>query len=251
LVSTLWAIGDVHGQSEMLARLLTLLPRSDGDATVFLGDYIDRGPDSRGVVLQVLQEVERGSVALWGNHEDMAAAAYGLPSPGRPTLQTAAETWLRPANGGPATLKSFEATYPGPCPEPLQALFPCLRTHWVHPKYGVEFVHACAPPGRSLDDVVKEEPTTERPFPGAALLLWQGPPPEGTKEARAIVVGHTTVASGLPERYGNHLLIDTNAARGGPLTALGLCPGHAPFICQVFPDSSYRFLSETPIGTWE
>jgi serine/threonine protein phosphatase 1 len=250
-VSTIWAIGDVHGQSEMLARLLTLLPRKADDSTVFLGDYIDRGPDSRGVVLQVLQEIEQGAIALWGNHEDMAAAAYGLPSPGNPAQQTAAETWLLPQNGGPDTLRSFGATYPGSCPERLQRLFPLLKTHWVHPQYGVEFVHACAPPGRTLDEVVAEEPTKDRPFPGAALLLWQAPPHEGTGEPRAIVVGHTVVSKDVPERYGNHLLIDTNAARGGPLTALGLCPGHAPFICQVFPDSSYRFLSQTPIDTWE
>lgn len=247
----IWAIGDIHGQSDLLARLLTLLPRSPGDQTVFLGDYIDRGPDSRGVVLQVLEEVEQGAIALWGNHEDMAAAAYGISSPGQIPAERAAETWLIPRNGGPTTLQSFGTEYPGPCPEPLSRLFPLLKTHWVDPDTHVEFVHACAPPGRTLDAVVLEEATEERPFPGAALLLWQGPPASGTKEPRAIVVGHTSVTTGYPERYGNHLLIDTNAARGGPLTALGLCPGHPLFICQVFPDSSYRFLSETPLGTWE
>ncbi|MGC4043513.1 MAG: metallophosphoesterase [Armatimonas sp.] len=248
----LWAIGDVHGQSELLARLLTLLPRSPNDQTVFLGDYIDRGPDSRGVVLQVLDEIEQGAIALWGNHEDMAAAAYGLPSLGRIDSERAAETWLIPHNGGPTTLESFHTTYPGPCPEALQTLFPLLKTHWVDPETHVEFVHGCAPPGRSLDAVALEEPTDERPYPGAAVMLWQGPPSTGTGERhRAIVVGHTSIKSGYPERYGNHLVIDTNAARGGPLTALGLCPGHPLFICQVLPDSSYRFLSETPLGTWE
>jgi serine/threonine protein phosphatase 1 len=247
----IWAIGDVHGQSQMLAQLLTLLPRSPDDATVFLGDYIDRGPNSKGVVNQVLAEIDAGAIALWGNHEDMAAAAYGFSSIGKLDREVAAAMWLYPANGGNGTLLSFEADFPGACPEALSALFPLLRTHWVDPACGLEFVHACAPPGRSLSAVAREEPKMYPSLAGASLLLWGAPIPDRLDVSRAVVVGHTSIESELPERRGNYLLLDTNAARGGPLTALCLWPGHALTAFQVFPDGRHRILSETESGAWK
>ena len=46
----LYAVGDIHGRLDRLDALLDVLPLRDGDRLVFLGDYIDRGPDSKGVV---------------------------------------------------------------------------------------------------------------------------------------------------------------------------------------------------------
>ena len=68
----LYAIGDIHGESELLEELLASLQIRDGDRLVFVGDYVDRGPDSKGVVetLLSLQE-ERDCVFLLGNHESM------------------------------------------------------------------------------------------------------------------------------------------------------------------------------------
>jgi serine/threonine protein phosphatase 1 len=43
----LYAVGDIHGESEMLSDLLAKLPLAPGDRVVFVGDYVDRGPDSR------------------------------------------------------------------------------------------------------------------------------------------------------------------------------------------------------------
>ena len=46
----LYAVGDIHGEREMLQELLAKLPLQTGDRLVFMGDYVDRGPDSKGVV---------------------------------------------------------------------------------------------------------------------------------------------------------------------------------------------------------
>jgi serine/threonine protein phosphatase 1 len=70
------AIGDVHACSAALAALVRGIDLTELDTLVFLGDYIDRGPDSRGVLEQVIGLAERWSVVpLLGNHEEMLLAA--------------------------------------------------------------------------------------------------------------------------------------------------------------------------------
>ena len=70
------AIGDVHGCAKALASLLEAIQPTQEDTLVFLGDYIDRGPDSRGVVEQVIALGKRCTVVpLLGNHEEMVLAA--------------------------------------------------------------------------------------------------------------------------------------------------------------------------------
>jgi serine/threonine protein phosphatase 1 len=68
------AIGDLHGCSA-LAALVRAIDPTTLDTLVFLGDYIDRGPDSRGVLEQVIALAERCTVVpLLGNHEEMLLA---------------------------------------------------------------------------------------------------------------------------------------------------------------------------------
>src|SRR5436190_20525021 len=75
-MSRVLAIGDVHGCSRALDLLLTDLDPRDGDTVVTLGDYIDRGPDSKGVLDRLLGLHRAGRlVALRGNHEIMMLAA--------------------------------------------------------------------------------------------------------------------------------------------------------------------------------
>ena len=77
-MASVWAIGDVHGEAARLSALLDELPRQPGDWTVFLGDYIDRGPDSAGV-LATVRRLQEGSpesvVCLMGNHEALLLQA--------------------------------------------------------------------------------------------------------------------------------------------------------------------------------
>ena len=81
-----------------MTELLRLLPKKE--PLVFLGDYVDRGPDSSGVLERLLREEER-SVFLMGNHEDMLLQHMSTK---RAKIWN---PWLHPANGGMATLRSY------------------------------------------------------------------------------------------------------------------------------------------------
>ena len=76
-----YVIGDIHGCLDELRYLVEGLPLESGDRLVFLGDYVDRGPNSKGVLTYVLQLQQRGDlelICLKGNHEDMFLAYLGL-----------------------------------------------------------------------------------------------------------------------------------------------------------------------------
>ena len=95
-----FVIGDVHGCAEELEELLSLLPIDPDSTVIFLGDYIDRGPDSRRVIDLVLSVEKRCSVvALMGNHEEMFAEFLHDPQ--------SAEAARFIYNWGGATLASY------------------------------------------------------------------------------------------------------------------------------------------------
>lgn len=72
-----YAIGDIHGEYDLLQELLTKIKDHGEGLLVFLGDYIDRGPKSAQVVGLVRNLVQSGkAVALKGNHEDMMVSAF-------------------------------------------------------------------------------------------------------------------------------------------------------------------------------
>src|SRR2546430_524502 len=92
------AIGDIHGWSAALAAIIDAVMPGPDDTIVTLGDYVDRGPDSRGVLEQLVGLAERCHlVPLLGNHEEMMLGARE----GRDDLRF----WLK--NGGGDTLASY------------------------------------------------------------------------------------------------------------------------------------------------
>jgi serine/threonine protein phosphatase 1 len=97
-------VGDLHGYREPLLRLLDKVEPTRDDLLVFIGDYVDRGPDSRALV-DTLIEFGSGrerTVFLKGNHEDMLLGSAGMPA-----LIQDLGTWLH--NGGLPTLASYGA----------------------------------------------------------------------------------------------------------------------------------------------
>lgn len=68
-----YVIGDIHGCHTELAELLDRIDEHANDdyKIIFVGDYIDRGPDSKQVVEKIIRMQKHGHVALMGNHEDM------------------------------------------------------------------------------------------------------------------------------------------------------------------------------------
>src|SRR5688572_4159032 len=95
-----FAIGDIHGCAVALASLLAIVPLQPEDTVVTLGDYVDRGPDSRGVIEQLLELRSRVNlVPLRGNHEIMMIQAR--------VSRVAYGEWCR--CGGDTTVESYRA----------------------------------------------------------------------------------------------------------------------------------------------
>ncbi len=103
-----FAIGDVHGDLDSLNTLLTRLPLVTAEDTlVFLGDYVDRGPDSRGVIARVRalpSQTPARIVTLRGNHEDEWLESLAKPNP----------AFLLPRGNG--CLEMFRSFTGGPVP---------------------------------------------------------------------------------------------------------------------------------------
>ena len=95
----IYAIGDIHGCLSALKELIGQLPLKSEDELVFLGDYIDRGPESKGVLDYLLVNQKPNWRFLRGNHEQMLLEWLGTPN------SLAAANWL--LNGGHQTLQSY------------------------------------------------------------------------------------------------------------------------------------------------
>ena len=167
---------------------------------VFLGDYIDRGPSSLGVLrfLMKLQSSEASKViCLKGNHEELALAAVkgGIYE----------RHWLR--NGGRETLSSYGISVATQLPQQHLDWMGSLPTH--HDDGLRLFVHAGIDPSRRFDQQDEHD------------LLWIREPflSDARYYARLVVHGHTPTRHGAPDQLPNRLNIDTGAVYGGPLTA--------------------------------
>ncbi len=111
---TTYAIGDIHGCRDELDVLVRQLKReedlSSDDTLVFVGDYVDRGPDSKGVIDYLLNLSEyQKCIFLMGNHEDMMLWYLDIQHSGvsRITMQSGENGvyWL--SNGGRTTMQSY------------------------------------------------------------------------------------------------------------------------------------------------
>lgn len=216
----LYAVGDIHGEREKLEALLAKLPLEPGDRFVFTGDYVDRGPDSHGVVERLVALAdEYASVFLLGNHESMFLDFLGWK--GRAYF--AGDAFL--ANGGARTLASygyFDRDDPRPggfrLPPSHDAFFRSLRL--FHQEGDYLFVHAGLGPAQLASGDPEFALRRARPED----LLWRRDTHEQPHRlGRTIVHGHTPapdleVRWNLPFSIG----IDTGATFGGPLTAIRL-----------------------------
>jgi serine/threonine protein phosphatase 1 len=104
-VSKIIAIGDVHGKLDKLQRLFAKLSFEQNDTIIFLGDYIDRGEDSKGVIDFVLSLKDKCNlITLKGNHELFATDSLKI-SQGRMGLAHMFQSWI--SNGGGVCLQSY------------------------------------------------------------------------------------------------------------------------------------------------
>jgi len=199
-----YALSDIHGCLDKLERLVARCVNDSGaePATfAFLGDYIDRGPDSRGV-LQYVIDMERRNpgrvICLTGNHEDMALSAIDFPG--------GSSRWTS-HNGGDKMLRSYGVASASELPADHVAWIRALKTH--HDDGLRFFVHAGIDPAKPLDRQDRDD------------MLWMREPflSDAREYGRFIVHGHTPLKSGKPDLRRNRVNIDTAAVLGGPLTA--------------------------------
>jgi serine/threonine protein phosphatase 1 len=214
----LYAIGDVHGELDKLEELLQSLPLRDGDRLVFLGDYVDRGPDSCGVIDRLI-ELQKywPCVFLLGNHESMFLDFLGWTD----QAYFGGEAFLM--NGGDRTLESydfFEETDKKKYKLPHDHEDFLLGLKLYHREGDYLFIHA------GIDRPLLRERDVGYVLHKAKVedLLWNRSTCDLPHNMPVTVVyGHTPtedfqVRWNLPFSVG----IDTGAVFGGPLTALRL-----------------------------
>ena len=186
------AVGDIHGCPATLERLLDELALTPEDHLVFVGDYIDRGPDSRTVIDQLLElQEEQPCTFLRGNHEALmldylgtGSDSTGGDSGGGPALQATRALRLWRQNGGGSTLHSYvNGQSTAHIPEAHVAFL--RKTKRYHETDDFFFVHAGLKPGRTIrENVEREDERTflwERGHFEAPRLAWEKP----------VVCGHT------------------------------------------------------------
>jgi serine/threonine protein phosphatase 1 len=215
----LYAVGDIHGELSKLDALLEKLPLEREDRLVFLGDYVDRGPDSRGVVdrLIALRKVQ-SCVFLLGNHESMFLDFLGW----RGSEYFGGDAFLM--NGGERTLASYgyfdesEADKPFELPLEHGKFFQDLVLHHLEGDY--LFLHA----GLRVDELQQTDLRYALRRARVEDLLWSrsfGDLPH--RLGVTVVYGHTP-RSDFAVRWNPpfSIGIDTGAVYGGPLTAIRL-----------------------------
>lgn len=210
------AIGDVHGQSDLLRRLLGALPRLEDEAgaaaaVYFLGDLVDRGPDSAGVIDLVIEtwEARPASRLLLGNHDEWFRRFLSEPG------FEEAETWLD--QGGRETLASY-----GRGSFDLEAARQAILTlHPAHLQLLAEaapivlterfaFVHAGVDPSRPL----KAQDPHDCIWIRAPFMKHVG------RLSHVVIHGHTPQKARRPTATENRLSMDTGAFFSGILSAV-------------------------------
>ncbi len=215
----IFAIGDIHGRSDLLDALLEVAeaapPRASARRLVFTGDLVDRGPDSLGVLALAAAAGERigaeETIGLMGNHEILMRLTLDLATPSRPAL-AALRVWF--GNGGDAVaeeLIGFHAPVDGASgllrelrlatPEWVRAWLDGLRPYYR--SGAVLFVHGGVNPTVPLEAFL--DLPWDMPFDGfdeSAHWAWvRGPFLDHRPDARGfsgffVVHGHTPLDRG-------------------------------------------------------
>jgi diadenosine tetraphosphatase ApaH/serine/threonine PP2A family protein phosphatase len=225
----IYAIGDIHGCDVQLANLHEIVAEDlvrrpiEQPLLLHIGDYVDRGADTAGVLRRLLTEASLPSlpvVNLVGNHDetmlhalsgDRAAATDWLFAGGAPALQSYGIDPDSPRESWPSQVPS----------EHLEFLRGLTLTHHDG---GYFFVHGGIRPGVPLDQQARED-----------LLRMRQPFLYSEMSFGAVVVhGHTPVRE--PVVRHNRIAIDTGAVFGGKMT------------CLVLEGETLGFLTADPVG---
>ncbi|MCV2893543.1 metallophosphoesterase [Lentibacter sp. XHP0401] len=231
MTETIYAIGDIHGQYELLLDALTLIELDGGkDARVIsLGDLVDRGPDSRAVIETLMNGMAQGrnwSVVM-GNHDRLFEQFLRTGVASHPKMRPS-YTWFSKPLGGLETLASYGVDLALPeaklhaaaleaVPEEHRAFLEGLP---LFAEAGdCLFVHAGIQPGLPLGWQTEDDLIWIRD----AFLNHQDP------FDKLVIHGHTAVEA--PEHMGNRVNIDSGAGFGRALTAVAI-EGREVFVLE-------------------
>jgi serine/threonine protein phosphatase 1 len=216
----IYAVGDIHGRADLLIETISRIDedlerRPIGRAVeVYLGDYIDRGPDSKAVIdLLSIRLVENRAVCLRGNHEALMEGFLRDPANLRPWLQlggmqTLASYGVPPSRGRIETQIDLHQRFWGSFPRAHELFLQCLRYCFRCGDF--LFVHA----GIRPDIPIEQQDLHD--------LLWiRHEFLDATQDHENFIVhGHTPVLH--PDIRTNRINIDTGAWRTGTLTCIAL-----------------------------
>lgn len=231
-----YIIGDLHGRADLLELMLELIDAHIGGTAaedpmlVFVGDYIDHGPDSAVVLgrMRELQESFPGNVTcLMGSHERMMLDFLADPA-------TRGPRWMR--SGAVETLRSFGVATADLEVSPeydafptaansLRRRLPAETLKWMEnlplswSSGNLWAVHAGADPGHDMD------------AQSARVLLWGHPEFDGGPRDDDVWIAHGHTEMDAPTVSEGRIATDTGAWRSGRLTA-----------CAVRPNGRYDFL---------
>jgi serine/threonine protein phosphatase 1 len=214
-----YAVGDIHGRADLLDETIA---RIDEDlerrpikyaVEVYLGDYVDRGPDSKSVIdLLAVRLVQNGAVCLRGNHEALMETFLQNPAGFRSwlqlgALQTFASYGISPSSGGRTAIdlhRSFAAAFP----RTHELFLQCLRDSFRCGDF--LFVHAGIRPGLPIESQDSSD------------MLWIRDEFLNSQQDHGVFVvhGHTPVPH--PDIRHNRINIDTGAWRSGILTCIAI-----------------------------
>lgn len=199
------AIGDIHGCATALLRLVEQINPQPEDILVPIGDYVDRGPDSRRVMVRLIElSTECHLVPILGNHDEMMLRARDS--------QSELQFWLR--FGGEATLDCYRPT--GQMDSIPDAHFDFLKS--CVPYFETEthiFTHANFKPDVPFD---RQDGHTMR-----WLSLREYQPSARHCSGKTVIVGHTPQKEILHQGF--MMCIDTGCCNGGWLSAIDIESG--------------------------
>lgn len=224
-MTPIYAIGDIHGQSGQLDDALALVERDGGPEAkvVFVGDYVDRGPDSRGVIDRLIAGLADGRdwTCLKGNHDRFFERFMAEPEPQHDPHLLVGYHWFHEALGGRETVASYGVNVPerirqSDLAEQVRDSVPDSHKHFLrnlrlsHRLDDWFFVHAGVRPGVPLDRQAEND------------LVWirQEFLQDYSDHGVLVVHGHTPVQ--YPELYSNRLAVDTGAGYGRDLVPVVL-----------------------------
>lgn len=209
-----YAIGDIHGRADLMDRLLALIAQDAGATPhnlIFLGDYIDRGPDSKGVIdrLIALSKEHPSVIVIRGNHEDYMQIALTNKNYNYFNLTY----WG--ALGGDATLESYGIDWRR---DDVPAMMADFRT--AAGQEHIDFIRGMRPCFQTATHIFHHT--------GEGTLY------EAKETGRTLVQGHIETKTHLPVIESNRIMVDTAAYRSNRLTACVIEPGAAPRFVMTF-----------------